>query len=152
MEWFSCRVEATRGAQRCASATASNEGSSILIFRRRIYVSAFLAHPCTGSPDLASPKLDVVHDMCHNDDLAMKILKRLIVIERACLAEAKQRGSLDDGMREFYLELGMEVPRLARAPPAQRRAQRLEKLVNVAWHQLTWTGAQFVRKRCKASK
>ena len=83
MEWFSCLVEPARGAQRCASATASNEGSSILIFRRRIYVSAFLAHPCTCSPVLASPKLDVVHDMCHNDDLAMKILKRLIVIKGA---------------------------------------------------------------------
>ena len=96
-----------------------------MIFRRRIYVSAFLAHPCTCSPVLASPKLDVVHDMCHKDDLAMKVLERLIVVERTCLAEAKQRGSLDDGMMEFDLELGMEVPRLARAPPAQRRAQRL---------------------------
>ena len=54
-ERSTCRVEAALGPQSCASATTSNDKNTILVFCRRIYGWAFLAHPWPCSPVWASP-------------------------------------------------------------------------------------------------
>ena len=61
-------------------------------------------------------------------------------------------GELEEELRELDLEMGLEVPMPVRVPIFQRRAVRLERLLKGAKHQLTWTGAHFVCKSCKASR